>query len=93
MDIEKIWGKIKKYEGEIFFTIKSFPFSYRIENNYIIPIRNESEINRRIPKTDIIKTLMIWPISGPAEITNEIQGSSYVYGLLSDNRISCDLIT
>ncbi|MDR3276265.1 MAG: hypothetical protein LBT11_03470 [Treponema sp.] len=87
MDTSNIWKKIIKYEGEVFYTITGLPFSYRIDNDSIIPIRNGLEINRKIPKTDIEKTMAMWPISGPSEISSTIQGPSYVYGILSDKRI------
>ena len=87
MCIEIIWKRLIKFEGEIFYTVRCYPFSYRIENNILIPIRNDKEINRKIPKSDIEKALSYWPIPGPGVISSEIQGSSYVYGLLSDNRI------
>jgi len=87
MNIRIIWEKIISHEGEEFYTVTGLPFFYRIENEHIIPIRNKVEVNRKIPKNDIIKTIGIWSISSPSEISKKIQGSSYVYGLLSDKRI------
>lgn len=90
--INQIWSLIITHEGHIFTQKKGGKFSYVINGNTIQPIRHFSGekrfINRKIPKGDFSKALELCPISKPSDI-NFLQGPSFIYGILTDKRISC----
>jgi hypothetical protein len=86
-DMSAIEKVIKQHEGEVFFTKTRKNFTYVIIGNGVRPIRNDKEINRIISKNDFEKALEHSPLSGPSIFSDEVQGSSYVYGILTDKRI------
>lgn len=78
--------KLKLYEDEIFYTVMRLPFSYKIvKGNSVEIFRDGKRINRIIPITDFEKALRFNP-SKPSDITNKVQGSSYVYAIIKDKR-------
>lgn len=86
MNIEKIWQNVKVFEGETFYTVTGLKFTYKlIDNNTIRPFRNGST------KWDLSKNLFCKALSFPsyrgAKFNHTIIGSSYVRGILEDNRI------
>ena len=78
-----IWNNIMVNEGNPFRTISGKEFIYRIDGNKIITNRT----NRNISKNDIEKAYNKLPLGGPGEISNLVQGSSYIWAILNDNRI------
>ena len=83
--MENIWNAIKRYEGEIFYTIKGKPYSYTIKNDYII-IDNIK--GGKIKKESIGKAITIADPT-PSKIGSiGCWGPSYIYGIITDKRIS-----
>ncbi|MDR2717052.1 MAG: hypothetical protein LBB89_03175 [Treponema sp.] len=83
-DFYIIWNNIIANEGNTFYTISGKEFTYRINGNFLITDRTE----RNIPKNDIEKAFNSLPLNGPSEINNLVQGPSYVWAILNDNRIN-----
>jgi len=78
-----VWINIMSNEGNIFHTKNGKEFTYSISNNILITSRTVWNI----PKNDIEKAFNLLPLAGPGEIKNIVQGPSYIWALLHDNRI------
>ncbi len=86
MDFQNVWRRIILCEGQEFTTITGLPFTYRIEDNYVIPDRTEF----RLAKSNFEKAAAIKNLQGPGQINFISMGPSYVYSILSDERIKYD---
>ena len=77
-------SNIIKNENEIFRTIKGIPYTYIVKNDFIL-INNDKK--RRITKDAVAQALLIENPS-PSKLNSAgIWGPSYVYGIITDNRI------
>lgn len=82
--IDIVWANIIKNEGQIFKTKRQIPYTYIVGNNYIL-INNDKR--RLITKESISRALFVENPT-PAKLDSEaIWGPSYVYGLITDERI------
>ena len=84
VSIIEVWSRIKEHEGDTFKTITGLEFSYSIDGNVI----NPSRTNQNIPKSHVEKLLAIVPIKNPGEISDDVRGPAYLWGILNDERIS-----
>ena len=83
-NISTIWSNILKNENQTFKTITGKPYTYVVKNDVIL-INNDKK--RKITKAKIEQALLIENPS-PLKISLEgIWGPSYVYGIITDNRI------
>lgn len=88
-NINTIWANILRNENEIFRTVKGISYTYVVKNDFIL-INNDRK--RLIKKEKIAKALLIENPS-PSKIKSEgIWGPSYVYGIITDNRIKIQTI-
>ena len=79
-----IWENIISNEGNKFYTITGIEFIYKITGN----ILETSRTNRKIHKNCFETAFNISPLSKPSDLKKtSVQGSSYVYAILTDNRI------
>lgn len=77
-----IKSKLKQLEGETFYTVKGLPFTYRfVTENAIKTDRTDYNISI----SSFYKAIELNP-KKPGEISRKIRGSSYVFGIISDNR-------
>ena len=83
MNIERIWGNIRTHEGEVFYTKRGKPFTYRATDRLVV-LQNT---NRNIPIGDFAKALKIANPSVVKIQQMNLQGPSYLYGIISDPRI------
>lgn len=84
MNIETIWKNIKSCEGQIFKTTRGVEYDYVVYSDYILI--NDDE-KRRITK-DTLKAAITIDNPTPSKIKSEnIWGPSYVYGIITDERI------
>ncbi len=83
-NIDEIWKRIKTCEGKTFKTIQNLEFSYEVTGDNLIPSRTEYKLS----KSDVKKALERVPLKGPGEITDDVRGSSYIWAILHDSRIS-----
>ena len=84
MNIETVWKNIKLCEGQVFKTIRGVEYNYVAYSDYIL-INND--MRRRITK-DSLKIAIAIDNPTPSKIQHEnIWAHSYVYGIVTDNRI------
>lgn len=74
---ENLWTKIKEHEGEIFQTVTGIEFTYVVRGNYI----QTSRTDRHLTKKNFENAFDAKP-EKVSDITNTIQGSSYVFAIL-----------
>jgi hypothetical protein len=87
-DVAQIWERIEAHRGEEFRTVRGELFSYDVHGNIVIPRPQKGKPTaRQLPKSDFGKALARKPLSGPSQI-KDLQGSSYIYGILTDPRIA-----
>lgn len=82
MDEKNIVEKLKKLEGETFYTVKGLPFTYHFLNDHAIVT---DRTNYRIGILDFVKALQINPMQ-LNQISKTVRGPSYVFGILTDER-------
>ena len=84
MNIETVWKNIKLCEGQVFKTIRGVEYNYVVYSDYILI---NDDMKRRITK-DSLKIAIAIDNPTPSKIQHEnIWGPSYVYGIITDNRI------
>ena len=89
---EDVWTRTVSHQGEVFFTKMGIQFVYRLEGNesLIVSYPNDKEhILGKITKTQIENAFeIIKKCEGPTDLGPEYNFcSSYVYGILNDDRI------
>ena len=84
MEIDLFWEKLKQYEGETFRTVSDLPFVYEFVGENSI---KTNRANQLLSKSNFEKALRVEPIQSPGEISNLVRGSSYVFSLLTDERL------
>lgn len=84
MSIHEVWSRIAAHAGEPFHTKTGIPFSYHISGQWVV-LENT---NRSIPYRDFETALALSDL----RITNlqklNLQGPSYLYGIITDPRIT-----
>lgn len=84
MSFEVIWKNIQHCEGETFKTLRGLEYKYVIYNDFLL-INDDKK--KRITK-DSLKTAMFIENPTPSKIEKEgIWGPSYVWGIITDERI------
>ena len=84
MNFDAIWKNIKYYEGQVFKTIRGVEYKYTLHNDYILI----NDDKKRKIKKDAFKISVTIENPTPSKIQNEgIWGPSYVYGIITDERI------
>jgi len=85
----EVWGKIESHEGKTFRTKRGLDFTYEIDGNSIIPIRDGRTVYM-ISKRDVEEAFSRLPLKGPGEISKLVRGPTYIWAILNDKRISLD---
>lgn len=83
MDIETAWNRIVMHAGEVFHTKRGIPYTYHTHNHLLI-LENT---NRNIPYKNFETALTV---KNPSIVELEhlnLQGPSYIYGIITDERI------
>lgn len=83
MNIDRVWVNIRTHEGEVFYTKTRKPFTYRTTDRLVV-LQNT---NRNIPIGDFAKALNVVNPSVVKFQQMNLQGPSYLYGIISDSRI------
>lgn len=83
MNVELIWSRIKANSGEVFYTKTGRPYTYHV-NNQTVVLENT---NRNIPMSNFEKALAVANPSVVEFNRLNLQGSSYIYGIITDPRI------
>lgn len=82
MNIDVIWERICKNEGETFRQIRGKEFTYSVNGNYI----TLSTTNYNVAKSTFEKALEFLPLENTVPIQH-LQAPSYLYAILTDERI------
>jgi hypothetical protein len=81
--IEQVWGRISSHAGETFRQIRGGEFTYDVSGDYVRLHRT----NRSIPRKNFEEALRYYPLKNTAPVQH-LQGPSYVYAILMDERIT-----
>lgn len=84
-DFDVIWRRIVSLQGETFYTMRGKPFTYKVVGNNLIPLH----IAYGNPtKSGFEKAYNLERIVSPSQLNSEgIMGPSYVYAILTDERV------
>lgn len=80
--IDEVSGRIEAHAGEDFRLIGDKMFTYEVPGNYLRPIGRV----RHLSKTNFGKALSRVPLDNTGSVS-DLQGPSYVYAILMDERI------
>lgn len=81
---DEVWVRIQKRAGETFLTKTGIRFTYSVDGDRLLPNRTSYSLSKR----DFMKAYPLAPVKGPSEIASMVRGSSYVWAVLHDARIS-----
>lgn len=87
MDGHDIWEKMRNLEGEEFLTVTGKMFTYKISGDKF----KTSRTNMWLSKNDLMKAVSMFPFKSVSEISGVVIGPSYIYAILNDKRINCDM--
>ncbi len=79
----EVWKSITALEGSEFQQVRGQKFIYAVSGDYIVP----NTTNIRIPKSNFEKAWKQMPVSGPGALHKSLIAPSYLYAILSDQRI------
>lgn len=82
-DFDTVWRSIVGLQGQTFRLKKGQPFRYVISGNSVVP----TTTNRRLGRSQFVRAFERMPVRRPAEL-NGLPGSSYLFAILTDPRIS-----
>lgn len=82
MLIEKVWDRLQQCEGEVFRQIRGKEFTYAVKGNSI----SLNTTNRSVSKGTFKLALKHVPLENTVPLQN-LQAPSYLFGLLTDQRI------
>jgi hypothetical protein len=80
-----IWGRIELHAGEVFRQIRGGEFTYQALAGHIKPDRTEWQL----PKSHFEKAMEFVPMENTVPIQH-LQGPSYIFAILMDDRIRQD---
>jgi len=80
--IEEVWQRIAAHEGQTFRQKRGGEFTYLIKGNAVYPNRTNCHVSR----VNFEKALARMPFENTVPL-QDLQGPSYVYGILKDPRI------
>lgn len=81
-----VWKKIIDNTGNKFKTKTKITFTYKIENNYFIPLCPK-KAPQNITKAHVEEAYNQWPVTGPGDFSGNILAPSYLWGVFNDDRI------
>lgn len=84
MNIEQVWSRLIKHQGEEFFTKTGKSLTYQIRENTFYPSRTKYAITKK----NFEIALGHMPLEGPGALNEIVRGPAYVYAVLSDKRIA-----
>ena len=79
-----IWKRITAHEREFFKSHLDRWFTYRIEEDRLLPSHSDLEI----PRSDFDLALALVPIGLPQKLARHVTYYEYVWAILHDERIS-----
>ncbi len=82
MDFEQVWGRIQRYDGEVFVQIRGGEFTYVAGDSYITPDRT----NQNLPRVHFEQAFELVPLENTVPVQH-LRGPSYPFAILMDDRI------
>ena len=80
---EIIWSRIQAHQGEVFHQVRGGEFTYAVSGNVVHPDRTLRNLHR----SQFEEASERFPVGGPGDL-QDLQGPSYLYAILTDERIS-----
>jgi hypothetical protein len=80
---EVVWDRICRHAGETFTLARGQQFTYEVIGNNVLPVGRQ----RQLHKGNFDRANARMPLRATTEI-KDVQGSSYVFAILTDQRIS-----
>jgi hypothetical protein len=77
-----VWQRIRAHAGEEFTLVRGGVFQYEKFDNYLRPLGRV----RHLSRSNFAKALPRLPLQNTADV-NDLQGPSYVFAILMDERI------
>ena len=84
---DEFWKRLVVRQGEEFLTVERKPFAYELESGGLRIYRGGRRINQHISQKHVRRAWALWPVSGPGELSHEVRGPSYLFGILRDPRM------
>ncbi len=84
---DDVWDRICRHVGETFTLARGQQFTYQVIGNNVLPIGRQ----RQLHKGNFARAHARMPLRATTDI-KDLQGSSYVFAILTDHRISGDLL-
>ena len=85
MNSEILWSNIKRYQGDVFHTVRGKPYKYVVHNDSYLTVENVK--GSKIKKEYIERAMQIRDPSPKKISLIGCWGPSYIYGLITDKRI------
>ena len=82
-NVDYIWENIKRHSGDTFKTVTGIPYDFHVDGEYI----RLHNTNWSIPKKDVENALLVKEPTVSKFKKAGFQGPSYLYGIITDNRI------
>ena len=83
-----IWARLGRFQGQEFQTAKGLPYTYKLDGDSGIWFyRSGKRVERRLWRGELEEALRKPAVRGPSDLAS-FQCPSYLYGLLSDGRIT-----
>lgn len=79
-----VWSRIAAHAGEFFRTHQGRWFTYRIEDDALVP----SHRDVRIPRAEFELALSMLPIPLPQKLARHVTDYEHLWAVLNDERIS-----
>lgn len=87
MEFNILWNSIKRHEGEIFYTVRGLPFTYRCTQKQEIQPFRDGRATWKITRNNLEKAVNM--MHKPKNDFNKVViAPSYVYSILTDSRIT-----
>ena len=83
-DFDTVWERVRTHQREFFKTRLGEWFTYRIEDDCVLP----SHTDFRIPRRDFALAYPMLPLPTPGKINRLVTSASHVWAILHDERIS-----
>jgi hypothetical protein len=79
---DELWQIMRTLEGTEFETKTGKTFTFGIDGNVL----RTSRTDQNLSKANFERALELWPFE-PGEVSRQIRGSAYVWGILHDRRV------
>jgi hypothetical protein len=80
---DEIWDRIRRHAGDTFTLVRGQQFTYQVTGNNVLPAGRQ----RLLHKSNFARAHSRMPLRATTDI-KDVQGSSYVFAILTDPRIS-----